>query len=191
MDRTPIEENKVIELESDYKPGKISNPTSQDEEFKESPKKPSQKIDRRSITSKLNAIKAREGRARKRAERAQKMKELFGSSESEDSNSDTESASSDSDELVVPSKWSRKKKTKEQREIAELKSMLFKLAEKQKKSRRRNRRNRRERSPVKAQQTPVINYTIAPPIQPQPIEKENKKSTFMDQLLKKRLLEGT
>jgi len=188
MDSTPIEENQVIELETDYKPGQISNPTSQEEDFKKTPKKASQKIDRRSITSKLNAIKAREGRARKRAEREQKMKELFGSSESEDS--DTETESSDSDELVVPSKWSRKKKTKEQREIAELKSMLFKLAEKQKKSRRRNRRNRRNRSPVKAQ-TPVINYTIAPPIQPQPIEKEEKKkSTFMDQLLKKRILEN-
>lgn len=187
MESTPIEENKVIELETDYKPGQISNPTSQEEDFKESPKKTLQKIDRRSITSKINAIKAREARARKRAEREQKMKELFGSSESEDS--DTETESSDSDELVVPSKWSRKKKTKEQREIAELKSMLFKLAEKQKKSRRRSRR-RNHRSPVKAQ-TPVINYTIAPPIQPQPIEKEEKKkSTFMDQLLKKRILEN-
>jgi hypothetical protein len=139
------------------------------------------KKDRRSITSKLNAQKAREARLRKKQEQEKRLEELFGNSDSE---TDSDSDSDSEDEIIIPKKY--RKKTREQREIEELKEMIFKLAEKQKRSKRRKKRRKKATPPP---QQPIINYNIQPPKQEEKPKEKKPQNPFMANLLKHKIID--
>lgn len=148
------------------------------------------KVDGRTISSKRNIAKARLAKAKKKADADRRLKELFDDSGSESFSGEGES-DSDSEELMIPQKYNRKQQSKQQKEIDELKSMLFKMADKQKRDRRR--RRRKDRPPQRDSHTPIINYTIAPPVQQVPIvpvKKSPKKSAFLTSMLKKKILDN-
>lgn len=185
------DEMNVIETEKNTNTiNSESEEVAKTETSQESPKTPAinndltKKIDRRSITSKLNAHKARLAKLRKKREEEQRMLELFGSESDADESEQTETESeSESEEEIIPKKYKKKRKTREQREIEELKNMLFKLAEKQKRQRKRR---KKKKSPTSQQQQPIINYNIQPPKEETPPKKQI--DPFMERLLRGKII---
>ncbi len=150
------------------------------------------KVDRRKTTSRLNIAKARQAKARKKAEQQARLKQLFGDSDSEDTEtgSDTES-----EEETYINKYHKHKYqqlySQTRKELNEMRGLLFKMAEKNKKSRRKTRsRRKKERTPSpepepepQQQPAPIVNvYTT----QPQPIKQPDNNSLFT-KMLKNRL----
>lgn len=144
------------------------------EEKKQSPKK----VDRRSITSKLNAKKARLAKQKKKEAQLQQMKELFGEgSDSDGYESDSDSDSDENPMLKSQQYFFKKQQSKTDRQIQELKDMIFKLAKSQKKLRKRR------KSP------PIQQQPVQPIIIQQPRQEERKKETSSNPLMQ-RLLEN-
>lgn len=168
---------------------RIDYSTSQEEPSEKSPVKTMRKkIDRRSITSKQNALKARETRRRNYIERQRKMQELFGDSDTSSSEEELLSDSDTDEELAKQiNRYKKHRNNKYEKEISELRGMIFKLAEKQKRQKKRMRN--KAKSPQQQQQpTPVINYNIQPPKE-ETTNKPSKKMSLFEKTMRNKILE--
>ena len=178
QDIEPPTPNNTSESDG-YDKTEISFKDFEDEIPKEEGKKSIKKVDRRSITSKLNAQKARQAKLRKKQEQEKQMNELFG----EGSDSDEYESNSESDEnpmLKSQQYFFKKQQSKTDRQLQELRDMIFKLAKSQKKLRRR-----RKSPPV--QQQPVQPIIIQQS-KPEERKKETSSNPLMQRLLENRVL---
>jgi hypothetical protein len=175
---------EIIKEQGDEKPSKIE--MKQNEILSEK----KIKVDRRKITSKLNAQKAREAKLKKLKEQKEKLKQLFDSSSSSESETDDDtddSASESDDDLRKYHQYKYKSViNKQQKEINDLKSMIFRIAEKQKKNKlkRKSKRKKNKTKSPQQQPQPINIYTTSQPID---IPKPEKKSSSFKDFLKERL----
>ena len=151
------------------------------------------KVDRRKTTSRLNIAKAREAKARKRAEQQARLKQLFGDSDSESGDTETGSDTESEEDTYINKYHKHKYKqlySQTRKELNEMKTLIFRMAEKNKRHRRKQRKNRKkERTPSpepepepKQQPAPVVNvYTT------QPETKQEGGNSLFRQMLKRRL----
>ena len=149
------------------------------------------KVDRRKTTSRLNIAKARQAKARKRAEQQARLKELFGDSDSESGDTETGSDTESEEENYLSKYHKHKYKqlySQTRKELNEMRTLIYNIAQKNKKARRKQRKNRKkERTPSpepepKQQQAPVVNvYTT------QPETKQEGGNSLFKQMLKRRL----
>ena len=197
----------LVELELDEKNTESSLYTQppQIEELAKIEPKPV-KIDRRKISSRLNIEKARQAKAKKRAEQQARLKQLFGDSDSESGDTETGSDTESEEETYLSKYHKHKYKqlySQTRKELNEMKTLIYKLAEKNKKARRKQRKNRKkekesvrsltsdeaENSPEErdtrrnvSQPAPVVNvYTT------QPETKQEGGNSLFRQMLKRRL----
>jgi len=181
LDKQPAEIEKLIEI-------------------KPKPKK----VDRRKTTSRINIAKAREAKARKRAQQQERLKQLFGDSDSESGDTQTGS-DTESEEDTYVNKYHRHKYkqlySQTRKELDDMKSLLFKMAEKNKRHRRKQRRKKKksdrtltpdeeEKSPEErdprrnvAQQPSIVNVYTTPTQE----TKQQGGNSLFTQMLRNRL----
>jgi len=159
--------------------------------IKEQPK------DRRKITSRLNAAKARAAKIKKAQEKKRQLASLFGDDSEETESESSESESSDED---YKDKYHKHKyKTlfnRQKKELDDMRQLIFKIAKKQKKYSRKNSR-KPARSAVHygdrvvggdtpAPPQPVIHYNIeAPQFKKEEVQPKEPNSIFTNYLKNK------
>ena len=188
-------EINIDKLQNDEKENPIVKENISVKEYLEQNEEPKpKKVDRRKTTSRLNIAKAREAKARKRAEQQARLKQLFGDSDSESGETETGSDTESEEENYLSKYHKHKYKqlySQTRKELNEMKTLLYKMAEKNKKARRKARsRRKKERTPSPEpepepepkQQAPVVNvYTT------QPETKQEGGNSLFRQMLKRRL----
>lgn len=154
--------------------------------IKEQPK------DRRKITSRLNAAKARAAKIKKAQEKKRQLASLFGDDSEETESESSESESSDED--YKDKYHNHKYKTlfnRQKKELDDMRQLIFKIAKKQKKYSRRSKRRQKSRSPspeerVSKQPQPVIHYNIeAPQFKKEEVQPKEPNSIFTNYLKNK------
>jgi len=191
-------QNEEKDITNNYDKMTIDDFMKQNEEPK--PKK----VDRRKTTSRINIAKAREAKARKRAQQQERLKQLFGDSDSESGDTQTGS-DTESEEDTYVNKYHRHKYkqlySQTRKELDDMKSLLFKMAEKNKRHRRKQRRKKKksdrtltpdeeEKSPEErdprrnvAQQPSIVNVYTTPTQE----TKQQGGNSLFTQMLRNRL----
>lgn len=192
-------EINIDKLQNDEKENPIVKENiSIDDYLKQNEEPKPKKVDRRKTSSRLNIAKAREAKARKRAEQQARLKQLFGDSDSESGDTETGSDTESEEDTYINKYHKHKYKqlySQTRKELNEMKTLLFKMAEKNKRHRRKQRKSVRALTPDEAEKSPeerdtrrdVSQQPIVNVYTTQPETKQEGSNSLFRQMLRRRL----